>query len=383
MTETEQQPFLAPGVAGATLTVDLGALRENYARLRRMSGSAECAAAVKGDAYGTGGPEAVRALSDAGCKTFFVAQLSEAARVRETLPDAIIYVLNGLVFAEASAYEGLQLRPVLATPEEIEAWAAFCRTRGERLPAALHVDTGINRLGLTAREVEQLSGAPETLAAFELTLVMSHLACADDPDNPMNAEQVAAFDSLRAMLPEVPASLANSGGVLNGAAYHYDLVRPGVALYGGNPLANRHNGMQAVVSVESTVLQVREIAVGKTVGYGAMWKARRPSRIAVVPIGYYDGYFRSLFDTQTDDPAGVHIAGRFAPLAGRVSMDMITVDVTDIAPENVHRGTAVEVIGPNISVDDVARWAGTIPYEVLTALGSRFARVYLNQTHKA
>ncbi len=194
----------------------------------------------------------------------------------------------------------------------------------------------------------------------------------------MNREQIAAFDGLRAQLPDSLASLANSGGLLNGPAYHYDLVRPGVALYGGNPRRNAENPMQSVISLDSQVLQVRDVATGGGVGYGAAWVAKKPSRIAIVPVGYFDGYFRSVFHTDVQDPAGVIIAGEFAPLAGRVSMDMITVDVTDIPGEKVHRGAKVELMGPNISVDDVARWADTIAYEVLTALGSRYARVYKN-----
>ena len=207
---------------------------------------------------------------------------------------------------------------------------------------------------------------------------MSHLACADEPANPMNAEQIARFDALRARLPAAPASLANSGGTLNGPAFHYDLVRPGVALYGGNPLAGAPNPMAPVVTLEARIMQVREVDAGATVGYGATWTAERRSRIALVPVGYYDGYFRALSTTNTAGGAKVWIGGSFAPVVGRVSMDMITVDVTDIAAEGVRRGTTVELIGPHISVDDVAKWAGTIPYEVLTSLGARYARVYKN-----
>ena len=271
MSEVKQHPFLAPGVAGATLTVDLGALRQNFLTLKGMCGSAECAAAVKGDAYGTGVSEVVRTLNGAGCNTFFVAQLSEAVQVRTVLEEAVIYVLNGLVFAEASSYAELQLRPVLATLEEIDEWAKFCRAGDTRLPAAIHVDTGINRLGLTPPEVDRLANTPEITAAFDLTLVMSHLACADEPDHPMNAAQVERFDALRAKLPDAPASLANSGGVLNGSAYHYDLVRPGVRRSndGANPIAGRNNPMQKVVAVESSVLQVREVPAGQ---HGRLWR---------------------------------------------------------------------------------------------------------------
>jgi alanine racemase len=372
------EPYLSPGVAGATLTVDLTALCANYSQLSSLCGPAECAAAVKGDAYGTGVDQVARALSTSGCRTFFVAQLSEAAELRGVLPDATVYVLNGLVPEWAGVYRELDLRPVLGNLDEIAEWSAFCGECGERLAAAVHVDSGINRLGLATHDVDALAQTPEIGEGFEWALVMSHLACADQPDNVMNRKQTAAFDALRARLPQAPASLANSGGTLNGAAFHYDLVRPGIALYGGNPHAGTENPMRGVVSLVSEVLQVRDVPTGETVGYGATWRAERPSRIAIVPVGYFDGYFRATFRTSTNDPAGVFIGHAFAPLAGRVSMDMITVDVTDIASEKMHRGAKVELIGPNISVDDVARWAGTIPYEVLTALGSRFARVYTN-----
>ena len=376
MSDRHEDTGTAGPHAGATLTIDLGALRNNYLKLKAAAGGATCAAAVKGEAYGCGGAEVVSTLAAAGCDVFFVAQLSEAAAIRAAAGEATIYVLNGLAPGSAPAFEAIDARPVLGNLEEIDEWAAFCRSRGVKLPAALHVDTGINRLGLTAADVDALAIAPDALSEVECTLIMSHLACADEPANPMNADQVARFDTLRARLPAAPASLANSGGTLNGSAYHYDLVRPGVALYGGNPLADKPNPMTPVVTLEAGVMQVREIDAGARVGYGATWTAERPSRIALVPVGYYDGYSRALSTTNASGSTQVWVAGSFAPVVGRVSMDMITVDVTDIPAGGVRRGTTVELIGPHIPVDDVARWAGTIPYEVLTSLGARYARVY-------
>ena len=374
----DTQPHLSPATAGATLTVDLGALCANYLKLKELSTPAECAATVKGDAYGTGVRRVARALADAGCGTFFVAQLSEAVELRNVLHDAVIYVLNGLVAGSDQVYREKNLRPVLGNLEEIAEWATCCDAAGEKLPAAVHIDTGINRLGLSEADVGVLADSPNVRDSFACSLIMSHLACADQPSHAMNLEQIARFDAMRARLPAAPASLANSGGTLNGAAFHYDMVRPGVALYGGNPLAGTSNPMHSVVRLTSSVLQVREVPAGAAVGYGATWTAARPSRIAIVPVGYFDGYFRAVFRPDTNDPARVFVGGAFAPLAGPVSMDMITVDVTDIAGEKVQRGTKVELLGSNISVDDMARWAGTISYEVLTALGSRYARVYSN-----
>ncbi len=367
-----------PTVTPAVLTVDLMALQENYRTLRKMAAPAECAGVVKGDAYGTGLAPAARALWAAGCRVFFVAVPAEGHTVRLTLPEAVIYVLGGLLPGAARDYAALDLRPVLGSPEEIAEWAALCREDGRHLPAALHVDTGINRLGLTPKQVEWLTANPRDLGDMRVSLIVSHLACADEPNNEMNRTQTETFDTLRNLLPPAPASIANSPGTLNGPAYHYDLVRPGIALYGGNPFAGRANPMKPVAYLYGTILQVRSIPCGASVGYGATWRARRDSRIAVIGAGYRDGYFRSLSgrSDRSEEHTQVYIAGQFAPVVGRVSMDMITVDITDLPGDTVRRGTKAELIGNHVTVDDVARWAGTIPYEVLTSLGSRYARLY-------
>jgi len=370
---------LRPDTAGATLTIDLGGLRSNYLQLKSLCHPAACGAAIKGNAYGIGHVEAARILERAGCRHFFVAQLSEAAAVRPVVPDADIYVLNGIPTGGAAHFVDLDVRPVLGSLEEFAEWSALCRDRNQKLPAAIHLDTGMNRLGLRRRDVEMVARSPELCAQFECSLVMSHLACSDLPDHPMNRAQASLFDVMRAQLPEAPASIANSAGVLNGKAYHYDLIRPGIALYGGNPIPAQPNPMARVVALETSVIQVREVPVGETVGYGATWCAKRASRIALLPVGYFDGYFRSLSRTNDYGDAGVYIDDKFAPLAGRVSMDTIAVDVTDIASGKVRRGTRVELLGPNIGVDDVAQWSGTISYEVLTSLGERYARVYTDQ----
>lgn len=379
MAESNRRSYLSPGIAGATLTVDLGALRANYLKLKSLCHPAACGAAIKGNAYGIGIAEAARTLSAAGCRHFFVAQLSEAATVRPVVPDAAIYVLNGIPAGGARHFPELGVHPVLGSLEELAEWSDLCRDRNRKLAAAIHLDTGMNRLGLSRGDVETVARAPELCADFECSLVLSHLARADEPDDPMNRQQAALFDMLRKHLPAAPASLANSAGTLNGTGYHYDLTRPGVALYGGNPNPALANPMARVVALETSVLQVREVPVGETVGYSATWRAQRPSRIALLPVGYFDGYFRSLSRTNQHGDARVSIGGQFAPLAGRVSMDTIAVDVTDIAGEKVRRGTTVELLGPNIGVDDVARWSGTISYEVLTSFGARYARIYTDQ----
>jgi len=358
--------------APAVLTVDLAALKANWRQLRDKASPAECAACVKGDAYGLGLERCASALAEAGCRTFFVATPEEGRRLRGYLGEAVIYVLDGLMPGLAPFYVAHRLRPALSSLEEIEEWAAAPGTK-----AALHVDTGINRLGLTARNVEVLAADPGRLAGIDLTLVMSHLASADEPDHPANEFQRALFERLRRALPEAPASFANSAGIFLGRPFHFDLVRPGVALYGGNPFTHLANPMRAVARLAATVLQVREVEAGGRVGYGGEWRAEADSRIATLAVGYRDGLLRSLAARPGKPPAHVWLAGGRAPVVGRISMDLTTVDVSGRPPGAVRRGMTAEIIGEHISVDEVAAAAGTIAYEILTALGSRFARVYI------
>ncbi len=362
--------------AGVTVRVDLAALRRNYRLLADAAAPARCGAAVKGDAYGTGIARTAPALHAEGCRDFFVALPMEARELRRHLPDGRIYVLNGLAPECARFYTEIDAVPVLASLEEIEEWAALARELGRRLPAALHVETGINRLALSATDVDRLASRQDLLDAFDWHFAMSHLSHADLPDDLENERQPDRLEALRRLLPAMPASLANSAATLGDPCRHFDIVRPGIALYGGNPFTGRSHPMEPVVTVTAKVLQVRDVAAGAGVGYGALWRAPRPARIAVVSIGYADGFFRMLSTSNAHGKAGVSVGGEFAPLAGRVSMDMITVDVTHIAAENVMRGTNVEIIGRQILVDDFADWAGTISYEVLSRLGSRGKRVY-------
>ncbi len=362
--------------AGTSLEIDLDALRENYRSLKAIAAPAECSAAVKANAYGIGATEAVKALSEAGCRTFFVALLREAHEVLEAAPGSTVYVLNGIEPGTASAYAHAGIRPVLGNMEEVREWAGCCNALGNRLAAALHIDTGINRLGLEPNEVEQLVADPALRESFETSLVMSHLACADDAQSQMTEQQRETFTSFLPHFPDVPASLANTAGIMRGNAFHFDLVRPGIGLYGGRAVSEGVNPMQPVAYLNGQILQVRTVMRGETVGYGATWTAQRDSRVAIVGVGYADGYFRILSGTNTKTVAHVYLGGQYAPVIGRVSMDMITIDVTDIEPGQAGRGTMVELLGRNITVDDLADAAGTIGFEVLTSLGSRYARVY-------
>ena len=379
MTDPAQAPMstdIPPDLAAATLNVDLRNLQRNWRDLAARALPAQCAGVVKADAYGMGAGPCGRALWAAGCRSFFVALPQEGAELRRALPEATIFVLDGLLPKLGPYYAEHRLVPALAASEEIAEWAGLARSRGQKLPAALHLDTGINRLGLSEAEVRAIADRPSLLDGLDTALVMSHLASADEPEAEMNERQRRRFDDLRALLPPAPASLANSPATLGRASFAYDMVRPGVALFGGNPFAARQNPMAPVASLSAVLLQVRDLAAHETVGYGASWRASRASRIGVIGVGYRDGFRRALAQPLSKGPARVYIAGHFAPIVGRVSMDLITIDLTDVPPETARRGARVELLGDHVTVDDVAQWAGTIPYEILTGLGSRFARSY-------
>jgi alanine racemase len=362
--------------ARAILTINLNALRANWRELNRVSGKAECAGVIKANAYGLGLESIVRALHEEGCSTFFAATVDEGRRVRNAYPAATIYILDGLLPGAEPHYAGFDLRPCLASLGEVADWAAYCKAKGRKLRAAIHLDTGINRLGIAPADVDQLAAAPELLAGFETALVMSHLACADEPEHEMNRRQRLLFDHLRAKLPPAPASLANSGGTFLGPEYHYDLVRPGIALYGGRALEGRPNPMRWVVQLQARILQVRDIMPGETVGYGATYRVERPSRIATLACGYADGFLRAL-SGPSGKPGPVGFLGDYpVPVIGRVSMDLITVDVTEAPHHLAVRGTWVEVMGARTTLDDLTDMAGTIGYELLSRLGQRVHRIY-------
>jgi alanine racemase len=364
-----------PTEAGGILTIDLAAIEANWKTLASMTVPVECAAVVKANGYGCGLEPVTRTLFRAGCRTFFVADIAEARRVRALARDAVIYVLNGLMPGLAPAFAADYLRPVINSTTELAEWDAFVAINNWRGGAALHVDTGMNRLGLTVEEA--VAVAPRLQSENHgFTLLMSHLACAEIPDHPMNDRQIRLFREIRLLYRGVSSSLANSSGIFLGGAAYCDLVRPGVAIYGVNPTPGKKNPMRPVVDLKGRIIQVRPVNKGDTVGYGAAFTAARPSRIAVVAVGYADGFLRSASAARGKPAAEVIIAGKRCPLAGRVSMDLLAVDVSDLAEGAVRRGDLATLIGDGVSVDDLAAGMGTIGYEVLTNLGRRYHRVY-------
>jgi alanine racemase len=353
----------------ACLTVRLGAVVENYQSCRRLSGTA-VAGVVKADAYGLGMEPVARALAEAGCDTFFVARLDEGIALRPVVPHARIFVLDGVAAGGTEPLIEHRLVPVLNSLDEIAQWSAAARARHETRDGAIHLDTGMNRLGLPAEELSVLSGeADRRLSYVNPVLLMSHLACSDDPASKMNAEQLGRFRAALALLPAAPASLSASGGILLGEAYAFDIVRPGIALYGGNPQRARVNPFRTVVRLVGRILQLRRVDKGEGVGYGATFRTERPTTLATVGLGYADGLMRAI----ANRGAGA-IRGARAPVAGRVSMDLITLDVSSIP--DAATGDEVEFVGDTISLEEAAEAAQTANYEILTGLGTRFPRHY-------
>ena len=360
--------------AAAILTIDLGAIAANWHFLRDLSRPAECAAVVKADGYGLGLEQVGRAVHAAGCRRFFVARAEEGLALREALGrDGAIHVLDGPGRpADAPAFEAAGLTPVLNSPEDIAAWAADAGADRPRR-GILAVDTGMNRLGLSPSEMRDLTSRPGAFDGLELEFVMSHLACGEERDNPANGLQRTLFDELRAPLAGVPASLANSAGIFLGPGYHYALTRPGAAIYGISAATGAPQRMREVVRLEAPILQIRTVDRDSAVGYGATHRVPRGARLATVAAGYADGYLRTL-----GNRGHGYIGSTRVPVVGRVSMDLVTFDISDMPEGSVKPGDHVDLICERHTIDDLAGEAGTIGYEILTAMGQRYRRRYEN-----
>lgn len=359
------------------IEVDLEQLAHNWRQLARLVQPAQCGAVVKANAYGLGADHVIPMLARVGCATFFIATPSEGEQARRLAPEAEIYALDGLLPGAAEEFAAHRILPALSTYADVEAWARTGASLGRRLPCALHIDTGLNRLGLLARETRKLAAESDLLAKLDVRLVMSHLACADNPAAAKNRDQLLAFETLTALFRGIPRSLAASDGLMLGRDYHFDLVRPGYALYGGQASATHRAPVSPVVTVSARILAINSVRPGETVGYAASWQAARPSRIATIAAGYADGVTRSASSNHAQAHGHVLIAGSKAPIVGRVSMDLITVDVTDIAEGALEHAEEAILYGPGLSIEEAGFAAGTIGYEVLTRLSPRFARVYL------
>lgn len=358
---------------GALLTVDLGAICANWRMLKTRLAAAECAAVVKADAYGLGALKVAPALYEAGCRHFFVAHVDEAIALRPALhPDAVVYVLHGATPGAEPEFVVHDLVPVLNSLAQVAAWRELACKLERPLPAILQIDTGMARLGLSPHELDVVAGDRAQLRGIDLRFVMSHLASAEDQGSPANRFQLERFRGALARLPRTRASLANSSGIFLGADYHFDLVRPGAALYGVAPVAGAPNPMRPVIRLQGKVIQTRTIEAGTPVGYSHTWTAPRRSRIATVAVGYADGYLRGL-----SNRGYVQFDVTALPVVGNVSMDTILVDVTALGEDTIREGSLIDIAGPELGVDDIAGRAGTIGYEILTSLGNRYARHYL------
>lgn len=376
-----QPPAIATGY-GCRLTIDVAALAKNWQALDKISAGSLCAAVVKADAYGTGISVASKVFYEAGARFFFVATPDEAVAVRAALPEAHIFVLNGLYPGAAPLYVGERLYPVLNSLPMLEEWLVACLSKNEALPAALHFDTGMNRLGFRLGETSIVKRMIDEVG-YSPQVIMSHLACADQPQHEKNRAQLALFSSVLAQFPSVPGSLANSAATMSSREMHFQMVRPGIALYGGRAVQGRRNPMLPAVRLEAPILQIRDARTGESVGYGATQTLTRDSRLAILGIGYADGFLRSL--SATNQHAGGHafVRGKLVPIVGRISMDMTAIDITDLGDNPPLPGEMVEVLGDNVTIDDQADPAGTIGYELLTSLKGRYSRTYVDSSEGA
>lgn len=368
-------------LTGATLDIDLGAIQRNWCLFNKTAPNTQMGACVKADAYGLGMAYVAPALAQQGCQHFFVADPQEGVTLRKLLPDVNIYIMDG-VFADAlDSYTSHRLTPCLKSMTDVDAW---CAKALRELPAALHVDTGMHRLGISLNDLKAVKDKLDA-ADIEPVFLMSHLACADDPAHSQNTAQLAIFQKAQEIFPAMPMSFANSAGVFLGEAYQGDIARPGIGLYGGSPFLKQESPFEAVVSLRGRVLQIQDVPAGDGIGYGASYITPSPSRIAVLGFGYGDGLFRHIgrpnllpVNNAKNDllRIGVFFGEMKAPIVGRLSMDQLTVDVSHIPESVALEGAWAEILGKNQTIDDFAKAAGTIGYEVLTSLGYRYHRHY-------
>lgn len=374
---SQPYPFVDPTLftqnAGAELYIDLAAIVQNYRYLQTKVGSAHCAAVVKANAYGLGMIPVAKTLAKAGCKEFFVAHLDEGIALRSVLDkDYTIYVLHGLPINSEALFLKYHLTPILNDIDQLCRWTQLCTDHNHSYSAGVQFDTGMSRFGIGQDSLNDLQQFNWTI--FKPSLVMSHLACADVPEHPANQQQLEQFQAVKRLIPNCRASLSASSGIFLGKPWHFDLLRPGVALYGGNPTPNQPNPMHNVISLQGTIIQTRHIPHGAFVGYGATFTATKAMNLAWISIGYADGFFRA-FSNKTS-AISPQFPGTPLALLGRVAMDSLCVDITDLPQSALQVGDKIEVIGNHYPIDHLAQQVDTIGYEILTALGKRYHRIY-------
>jgi alanine racemase len=350
--------------AAAVLNVDLNCIIENYQTLASQSTKADCSAVVKANAYGLGMDHIASALyHNSKCTTFFVANIVEAIELRALLKDAVIYVFNGLFEDQIDLYLDHDIRPILNDLLQVALW------NDHTAPCALHFDTGINRLGFSENETEQFLN---TKSDLNISLILSHLSSSDQPDDPANKNQLQKFKKIVAAMPNIPASLCNSAGIFLGEDYHFDLLRPGIILYGGNPRTlPLPDGIKSTFQIKGKILQIRELKTGMSVGYNGIWTSKKPSRIALINIGYADGYLKL-----NNNIGKAHLNGEIVPVIGKVSMDMIAIDITGPNFDKICPNDEIELIGSNITLEMASEVSTLGHYELLTGIGHRFHKNY-------
>ena len=366
-------PMIDFGSANGILTINLEKLAANYRVFQNKVGTnCDVAGVIKADAYGLGLKQVSDQLKKLGCPLFLVATLDEALELREYDSDTPIAVLGGLMNKTESTYVEHHITPILNTPIDIKNWNDYAAQQHKNLKAILHCDTAMNRLGLSTQETKDFVQNRDLFNNIDITMVMSHFACADELDHPLTTQQAERFDTVAQSFPNAQKSLANSSGLFRNPQYHYDMVRPGYSLYGGNPTPETTNPMQNVVTLHSRILQIRECKKGQSIGYGATHEFNKDTRTATLALGYADGFLRS-----NSAKAVVYYEGQPCPVLGRVSMDLVSIDISHIKEKQPQQGEAIEILGDHQTVDDLANSAGTIGYEILTSLGKRYKRRYI------
>ncbi len=357
----------------AIATINLGALVANYKSLAQRVAPAECSAVVKANAYGLGADKIAPALYQAGCRTFFVAHIEEALQLKAILPsDATLALLNGLPYAAEEFVAQSNIVPVLNSWSAIESWQNICQKKDKKFPAIIQIDTNMNRLGLDKKELQQLIKQPTLFEKAEIKYIISHLSNGNDETNTSNYAQLTSLKTALTQLPPSKVSLANSGGIFLGPDFYFDLVRPGIAIYGVDPHGKHPTPLKPVLKLEAHVIQNRNVGAGEPVGYEASFITRRPSTLVTLSIGYADGLLRALSNKGT-----VYFNGHKLPIIGRISMDSTIVDATDLKCKKPQRGDWMELIGTHQTIEQISADANTIPHEILTSLSSRCKRIYI------